>query len=919
MLTLLLGTALTAAAQKDSIVSYSIEHPLVYEDAWDLWPYAFLNEQGEPEGYNVDLVKMIFKALDIPYIIKLKPTNEAFADIKSGKADITLGMDANFHQEYGYFSKSVVQLFTHSVVHRKGTKAPISTIADLANYRVCVHDGSYSHHLMQDHGWGDNAIPYEDMKEAIHKAMSEPDTYILWNTMSLKWLIRKYQADNLELSSVDIPHGEYKFISGNRHLLQQVDSIYSKLRADEKLQPIQNKWFYPEKTLQPGLPSWVRIVAFALAAVALGSVLLYISYRLREKKMTADVQKKNARLAMILQTSHVRFFTYNVKQKVFTQMDMQGNTEHTYTIPEFMQLFYNHNFEILTEAINRIVRQEEQRVTVEIQAKPLRSQDEYNDYLVALAVLHRDDQGRPDTIIGTRSDITEERIKQRQTKDTMLRYQAIFNTAMVDMVYYDEVGHIQDINQKACETFGVDHDELVTNKVTLSDVLGLDHSKVFNGDIFYATQLLNLHPGEHRSSKVSKRRRERMFYEIQIVPVYGVQHQLLGYYGTGVDMTEVADSFSRRQENIRQMQKANQELTNYIANINYALRVGHIKIARYSAITHTLTIYSEIGHEEYALTQARAMKLAHEESKKTAERILNSMDNSTIMPIDADIRTTLRVKGKPLCLQLHFVPIVGDDGLVKEYLGTCRDTSELKATEAELQKETVRAQEVEGVKNAFLRNMSYEIRTPLNTVVGFAELFQQEHSSDDEQVFIEEIKDSSRHLLNLINNILFLSRLDARMIDIKPRMTDYAPIFESQCEAGWAGLQQEGVSYLVENPFEQLNIEIDDQNMGIILEQVLKNACQHTRSGSVRVRADYIGRQFVVTVVDTGDGIDKEFLDNIFERFATGGNKGTGLGLSICYELLQQMGGNIQISSRRGRGTTVWITLPCETGEIVRK
>jgi signal transduction histidine kinase len=85
------------------------------------------------------------------------------------------------------------------------------------------------------------------------------------------------------------------------------------------------------------------------------------------------------------------------------------------------------------------------------------------------------------------------------------------------------------------------------------------------------------------------------------------------------------------------------------------------------------------------------------------------------------------------------------------------------------------------------------------------------------------------------------------------------------------------------------------------------------------VRADYIGHQFVVTVVDTGDGIDNEFLDNIFERFATGGNKGTGLGLSICYELIQQMGGNIQISSRRGRGTTVWITLPCETGEIVRK
>ena len=78
------------SAQTDSVKVFTEEHPLVYEDAWDLWPYVFLNENGEPDGYNIDLLRIIFKRLDIPYIVKLKPTLEAQADLKSGKSDLMI-------------------------------------------------------------------------------------------------------------------------------------------------------------------------------------------------------------------------------------------------------------------------------------------------------------------------------------------------------------------------------------------------------------------------------------------------------------------------------------------------------------------------------------------------------------------------------------------------------------------------------------------------------------------------------------------------------------------------------------------------------------------------------------------------------------------------------------------------------------
>ena len=91
---------------------YTREHPLIYEDAWDLWPYAFLNETGKPVGYNIDLLEIIFKKLDIPFKIKLKPTQDALYDLKAGNSDLMCGMEAPYHDAYGQYSKNIINIFT---------------------------------------------------------------------------------------------------------------------------------------------------------------------------------------------------------------------------------------------------------------------------------------------------------------------------------------------------------------------------------------------------------------------------------------------------------------------------------------------------------------------------------------------------------------------------------------------------------------------------------------------------------------------------------------------------------------------------------------------------------------------------------------------------------------------------------------
>ena len=223
------------------------------------------------------------------------------------------------------------------------------------------------------------------------------------------------------------------------------------------------------------------------------------------------------------------------------------------------------------------------------------------------------------------------------------------------------------------------------------------------------------------------------------------------------------------------------------------------------------------------------------------------------------------------------------------------------------------------MKNAFLRNMSYEIRTPLASVVGFAELFMMEHDADDEKFFIEEIKKNSRSLLNLVNNILYLSRLDAGMIEIQTAPIDFSHFFEERCQSAWEHSQQPDVSYIIDSPYERLVLDVDMTNLGVVIDHIVTNAVQHTTSGSVHASFDYNGVDLTITIQDTGCGIPEDQIEKIFDRFVATESGNSGLGLAICKEVVRMMEGRIRLNSEPGKGTIVWIIIPCACKEMQRK
>ena len=895
---------------------YTEEKPLVYEDAWDLWPYVYLNERGIPEGYNVDLLKELFSELKIPYVIKLKPTAEALEDLKAGRSDLMLRLKATFHDDYAAHGKEAVQLFTHSVVSPKSKNLKASKIEDLTHHQVIVHTGSLSHRMLLDAGHKSSILPYNDMKEAIQQVSSEDKGVIIWNTLSLRWLMKKFQTDNLEITPIDVPYGEYRFMSKDTVLLEQLDKAYARLRATERLQPIQNKWFYPER-VDTGIPDWlVYVIAVALILAFLLSYYVIV-LQFRKHRMSRLSTRQNQRLALILRTTGIRVWLYDVRQGTVAWINDKGGVsqEKSYLL-EYAGDYTPETFSKLEESLALIADGRKDSCVQELVSN--KSQG-YREYVLTLSVFRRSKRGVPEVIVGMMDDQTERLLTQRKAKSGMLRYQSIFSTSMVDMTYYNQEGILTDINQKACETFRCSREELLAERVPFNYALEDLNVTIENFEGAYTTHIIKAQANGNLADAIGIR--NDVYYEQQLLPVYDDNNRFLGIFGSGRDVSEFVNSYHQLKSSITKLTSAAEDISDYINNINYALHAGGVRLVDYSPSSHTLTIFKEMNKVQIKLTQSRCLSLVDEQSKRQATRLLNSLDMRSDDTVDIDIKTIIRQPGgRKLSIHFNMFPIHNIQGEVESYFGLCRDISQEKATEEELEREKTKAQEVEYVKNAFLHNMSYEIRTPITTVVGFAELFVQDHDPADEGGFIEEIKKNSTFLLKLVNDILFLSRLDAHMVEFHSSPIDFAGTFEGHCQMGWAKLMKPSVSFAVENPYEHLVLNIDDSNVGHIIEQLAENAARYTDNGSVKARYDYIGGKLLITITDTGRGIDTANQEELFKRFNnTSSGIGTGLGLPICQELAQQMGGAVYLNSAKGKGTTVWVVIPCEAIQIEKK
>jgi len=243
-------------------------------------------------------------------------------------------------------------------------------------------------------------------------------------------------------------------------------------------------------------------------------------------------------------------------------------------------------------------------------------------------------------------------------------------------------------------------------------------------------------------------------------------------------------------------------------------------------------------------------------------------------------------------------------------------TEELHAQKSELEEMNKKLKEVEKYKSEFLANMAHELRTPLNSIIGLSELILNECRTDKSlQEKMELIYTSGTQLMNIINDILDLSKIEAGKMEVNleeftlKQILDYVEkIVKPQCS-------HKGLELIIQNNIKNDNFFTDKHKLIQILLNLLSNAVKYTEKGKIEIVANEINQSDVrIDISDTGIGIKEEIIDTIFEEFRRAESKkliqGTGLGLPLTKKLLELIGGHILVKSKPGMGTTFTIIFP---------
>ena len=538
--------------------------------------------------------------------------------------------------------------------------------------------------------------------------------------------------------------------------------------------------------------------------------------------------------------------------------------------------------------------------------------DWHDFYLRAIAEY---EDGKPVNIIATINDETETKRKEREVEQVSERYRSIFENSIIGMSFYTPDGWLIDANRIMRQICNFDSDtgDAFFSKVNLFDITPFNEV------------LDHVHPEDYWACSLSviPERNMRVYLEISVHPIYDEHDKLMYISVTANDVTEERNLYLNVMENDARMKKMNEAIRNYEAELRYMLQASRMQTWRISLERETLEFYNGLNTVVRSFDLNQIQKVFVDQENEFVKALSNPSEalKKPLVYVGQMHPMVTQSSTENQWVQINCIPEFDEHGKLLGAFGVWRNINDLLHKQDQLRRETQRAKESGQMKSLFLANMTHEIRTPINAIVGFSEVLSSLPTAEEKKEIIQIIKNNCDMLLRLINDILTASSLESGHMDIKPVEVDFAKAFNELFESLKPRVQEPGVEFIKDNPYDTLPIKVDVDRVSQVFTNFMTNAVKYTHQGHIKVgyrteTRTVDGKQregLYAYCEDTGTGISEEAQSKIFERFYKVDDfvQGTGLGLSICKAFTDACHGDIGvISEGKDKGSTFWMWIP---------
>ena len=373
----------------------------------------------------------------------------------------------------------------------------------------------------------------------------------------------------------------------------------------------------------------------------------------------------------------------------------------------------------------------------------------------------------------------------------------------------------------------------------------------------------------------------------------------------------------------------NEAIKNYEAELRYMLEASKMQTWRISLERDTLEFYDGLNTVMRSFSLEQLQKIFVDQEHPFVKALSNPSEvlKKPLIYVGLMYPVVTQSSTENQWVQINCIPEFDEDGKLLGAFGVWRNINDLMRKQDQLRSETKRARESGQMKTLFLANMTHEIRTPINAIVGFTEVLSSLTGEEEKKEVIRIVKNNCDMLLRLIDDILTASSLESGQMDIRPVEVDFSKSFNELFESLRPRVQEPGVEFINDNPYATLPITVDVDRVSQVITNFLTNAVKYTHQGHIklgyRTEARTIeGKQLeglYVYCEDTGDGIAPEVQPKIFDRFFKVDDfvQGTGLGLSICKAFTDACHGAIGvISEGKGKGSVFWMWIPLSSDDV---